>query len=206
MQDCPSGARIDQRAFPQPDERQRSGPVKGMPLLSAVGGMQSTPDIFSGSSIGGWLAPASPSATLVEGSRVCLDGSLDDLPIQDVLQILALGRKTGCLALETGIGVGALLFRQGQVVASIHDGDGGPLPAADGVTSSEAEREALIRERIAAFLHRLARRRQGEFSFVAYPHPPPVIHGRDVTREALRQGRCHRPPPADRLPGGGDSP
>jgi CheY-like chemotaxis protein len=149
--------------------------------------MQSTPDTFSGSSIGGWLA-ASPSVRPPEPSRVCLDGSLDDLPIQDVLQILALGRKTGYLALETGVGVGALVFRQGQVVASIHDGDGGPLPAADGVSSSEAERDALIRERITAFLHRLAWCRQGAFTFVASPHSPLVIHGRDVAREALRQG------------------
>lgn len=159
-----------------------------MPLLSAVGGMQSTAIPHSVSSIGGWPALASPPAWPAERRRACLGGSLDDLPIQAVLQILAVGRKTGYLALETGVGVGALVFRQGRVVASIHDGDGGPLPAADGVSSSKADRNALIRERITAFLHRLARCQQGEFTFVASPQLPLVIHGRDVAREALGQG------------------
>lgn len=45
-----------------------------------------------------------------------------------------------------------------------------------------------IRERITTFLHRLAPCRQGEFTFVASPQLPAVIHGRDVGREALRQG------------------
>jgi hypothetical protein len=159
-----------------------------MPLLSAVGGMHSTAITHSGSSMGGWSSPASPSARPAERRRACLGGSLDDLPIQAVLQILAVGRKTGCLALETRLGVGTLVFGQGRVVASIHDGDGGPLPAADGVSFPEAERDALIRERITAFLHQLARCRHGAFTFVASPQPPLVVHGRELTREALRQG------------------
>jgi hypothetical protein len=159
-----------------------------MPLLGAVGGMQSNPGTPSGSAMDDWLAPASPSAGPAERRRACLGGSLDDLPIQAVLQILAVGRKTGYLALETRVGVGALVFGQGRVVASIHDGDGGAIPTADGVSFSEAERDALIRERITAFLLRLALCRQGAFTFVASPESPLVIHGRDVTREALRQG------------------
>jgi len=123
-----------------------------------------------------------------ERLRVCLDGCLDDLPIHDVLQILAAGRKTGYLAVQTSVGSGALVFHEGRVVASILDGDGVPLPAADGVSSSEAERDGLIRERIMSFLDRLAGCRRGQFTFVASPRWPVVVHGRDVTRDGLRHG------------------
>jgi len=150
--------------------------------------MLSTSDGFNGYSTEGWPTPASSSASQYDRSSVCLDGSLDDLPIQTLLQILALGRKTGYLALETRAGVGALVFRQGLVVASIDDGPGGPPPAADGPSSSQAERDALIRERITAFLHRLARCRRGSFTFVTSESSPLVICGRDVARDALPRG------------------
>jgi hypothetical protein len=96
---------------------------------------------------------------------VCLNGSLADLAIQDVLQILALGKKTGHLSLETSAGAGALVFRQGRVVASIENG--GPLLPSRVASFSGFEREALVRERITAFVHRLARCRRGEFRFKA---------------------------------------
>ena len=96
---------------------------------------------------------------------MCLNGSLADLAIQDVLQILALGRKTGHLSLETPAGEGALVFRRGRVVASIEDG--GPRLASRAASFSGSERAAHVRERITAFVLRLARCRRGEFSFKA---------------------------------------
>lgn len=101
----------------------------------------------------------------MEPAHLCLNGSLADLAIQDVLQILALGKKTGHLTLDTPAGVGALVFRQGSVVASIENG--GPLLPSRIASFSGFEREALVRERITAFVHRLAGCRRGEFSFKA---------------------------------------
>jgi len=118
----------------------------------------------------------------------CLDGSLDDLSIQDVLQILALGRKSGYLELETGVGVGAVVFRRGRVVASVYEGDGGPVPGPDVPSFSGGEREGRIRARITAFFHRLARCRKGTFTFVTSGPSPRVLLGRDPSREALGVG------------------
>jgi len=159
-----------------------------MPLPSTVGGMLSTSGGFNDFSIGGWPPPPSPSARPDGRSCVCMDGSLDDLPIQAVLQILALGRKSGYLAVETVIGAGALVFREGRVVAAVHDGDGGPPVASEGAPLPRAERDGLIRERLVAFVHRLAQCRRGGFTFVASARWPLVIHGRDVAREALVRG------------------
>ena len=101
----------------------------------------------------------------MEPSHVCLNGSLADLAIQDVLQILALGGKTGHLSLETPAGAGALVFRQGRVVASVENG--GPLLPSRVASFAGFEGEALVRERITSFVHRLARCRRGEFTFKA---------------------------------------
>ena len=117
---------------------------------------------------------------------MCLNGSLADLVIQDVLQVLSQGRKTGRLLLETPAGAGALVFRKGRVVASI--GDAGPLLESGFASLSGSKRDALIRERMIAFVHRLARCRQGEFSFEASKQSPREIQGPDVAGQALRSG------------------
>jgi hypothetical protein len=115
-----------------------------------------------------------------------LNGSIDDLPIQDVLQVLSLGRKTGCLFLNTPMGAGAIVLRDGQIVASIDDTH--PLPASEVASPSGAEREALIREGIIAFVHRLVRCGQGEFSFEATKDSPRVIRERGANGDAGGNG------------------
>ena len=117
---------------------------------------------------------------------MCLNGSLDEFSIQDILQILALGRKTGHLSLETPAGNGAIVFREGRVVASVDES--GPSLEASLASSPECPKEAVIRRRIVASLERLARRRQGEFHFRVSADPPRPIRGRDVARETLNRG------------------
>lgn len=117
---------------------------------------------------------------------MCLNGSLVDLAIQDVLQILSIGRKSGDLLLETPAGVGVLVFRKGRVVASIEDR--GPALTSRVPSFSGSEREALICERITAFVQRLARCRRGEFSFKASMQSSWVTLGGDVAGEALGSG------------------
>ncbi len=117
---------------------------------------------------------------------VCLTGSLDDFSIQDILQIIAFGRKTGCLSLETEATGGAIVFRKGRVLASVDDGRA-PLEAELRLLRGYA-RDEVIRRRIAASVDRFARSRQGDFSFLASEHPPRVIDGRDITPETLDTG------------------
>ncbi|HKZ33120.1 MAG TPA: DUF4388 domain-containing protein [Vicinamibacteria bacterium] len=117
---------------------------------------------------------------------VCLTGSLDDFSIQDILQIIAFGRKTGCLSLETEATGGSIVFRKGRVLASVDDG-GAPLEAELRLLRGY-ERDEVIRRRIAASLDRFARSRRGDFSFLASAQPPRVIDGRDIAPETLDTG------------------
>lgn len=117
---------------------------------------------------------------------VCLTGSLDDFSIQDVLQIIAFGRKTGCLSIETEATGGAIVFRRGRVLASVDDRR---LPLEDELRlMRDDDRQAVLRRRIAASLGRFARSRQGDFSFQASPQPPRVVDGRDISPETLDTG------------------
>jgi len=119
---------------------------------------------------------------------MCLQGSLDDFSIQDVLQIIALGRKTGWLSVDTPSGGGAIVFGRGRVLAAIDDDgrEAGDARALDGATG--AVRDERIRERMAASLQRVAGCRRGEFSFQVSAAPPLVIGGRDIAGESLRGG------------------
>jgi len=88
-----------------------------------------------------------------------MTGSLDDFSIQDLLQIIAFGRKTGCLSLETEATGGSIVFRKGRVLASVDDGC---IPLETELQLMRGyEREQVIRRRISASLDRFARSRQG---------------------------------------------
>jgi CheY-like chemotaxis protein len=118
---------------------------------------------------------------------VCFNGNLVDFSIQDVLQILSLGRKTGYLELETPDGAGAIIFRNGRVLATI-EGRGGPSRKAGLASLPRSLREEVIRERITASLVRVSRCREGKFSFQPSAQPPRVIEGRDIGSETLVSG------------------
>jgi CheY-like chemotaxis protein len=115
-----------------------------------------------------------------------LNGSLDDFSIQEILQILSLGRKTGSLSLSTPSGGGAIIFSDGRIVACF---DAGARPLDLPVASLPGcQRDEAVRARITASLDRLARCRQGEFHFHVSAQPPALIQGRDVAPEMLSRG------------------
>ena len=117
---------------------------------------------------------------------VCLQGTLDDFSIPDILQVISFGRKTGYLALETRASGGAIVFRKGLVLASVDDGDA-PLEL-DVELLRGWSRAEVVRQRIAASVERLSRCRQGDFSFQVSVQPPRVIAGRDIAPETLDTG------------------
>ena len=52
-----------------------------------------------------------------------LVGSLDDLGLGDILQIVSMARKSGLLVLRTASGEGRILFRDGMVHAAFAKGE-----------------------------------------------------------------------------------
>jgi len=120
------------------------------------------------------------------GPPVGLNGSLEEFSLQDILQILALGQKSGQLSLDTPAGVGTIVLRAGRVVAAFDDG----APSLETSLSSwpGGRRPEVLRRRIVASLARLARCREGEFRFQVLAEPSERIRGRDVARETLDSG------------------
>lgn len=115
-----------------------------------------------------------------------LNGSLQEFSIQDILQILALGQKTGHLSVDTPAGAGAIVFRAGRIIASF-DG-GSPSLETSLASRPECPRDAVIRRWIVASVDRLDRARQGEFHFQVSDDPPLRVQGRDIARETLQPG------------------
>lgn len=115
-----------------------------------------------------------------------LNGNLEDLPLLDILQIIAFSQKTGFLTVQTPMGEAALVFREGLIVSSF-TWDSQPLNARSAALS-EGERALLIREGIEVALERLSRLRDGAFCFELTKEPPLVIGPHDLTRETLTGG------------------
>lgn len=115
-----------------------------------------------------------------------LNGNLEDLPLLDILQIIAFSQKTGFLTVQTPLGEAALVFREGLIVSSF-TWDSQPLDARSAALP-EGERDVLIREGIEIALERLSRLREGAFCFELTREPPAVVGAHDLSGETLKGG------------------
>jgi CheY-like chemotaxis protein len=117
---------------------------------------------------------------------VALEGNLEDLPLLDILQVVAFSQKTGYLALETTQGEAAIVFQQGQIVAT-RMWDSPPVDP-EATSRPEEERRALVCQRIEAALALLTRVREGRFRFELTAEPPASVGGHDLAAETLAVG------------------
>ncbi len=117
-----------------------------------------------------------------------LNGNLEDLPLLDILQIVAFSQKTGFLTVQSTHGEAGLVFRQGLIVASYTWETPPPDPALATPSPTQVEREPIVRQRIEIALERLSRLREGPFCFEITDEPPQRIGDRDFSRETLTPG------------------
>jgi CheY-like chemotaxis protein len=116
---------------------------------------------------------------------VSLSGSVEDLPLLEILQVVAFTQKTGDLTVRTPSGEAAIVFDGGRVVS----GYAWDVPGLPRDRPPEGpEREVVIRQRIASLLERLVRLREGEFAFNLTDGVPTTLGGRDLERETLPCG------------------
>jgi CheY-like chemotaxis protein len=115
-----------------------------------------------------------------------LIGNLEDLPLLDILQIVSFSKKTGCLGIRTDAGPGAIVFKDGLVVAAFT----WETPAVDPRirTATSEKRTAVIRSRIELALNKLIRLREGRFHFALSPEPSLSVEDRDLSDETLGSG------------------
>ena len=117
---------------------------------------------------------------------MALQGNLEDLPLLDIIQIVSFSRKTGYLSIEMEGGNGAIVFREGLVVAAFAGG----APPADRrlATLPEEARDRVVRGRLDFALEQLARLREGGFAFELTEDVPQEVGGRDIRLETLVRG------------------
>jgi len=116
---------------------------------------------------------------------VSLSGSVEDLPLLEILQVVSFCQKTGHLSVRAPAGEAAVLFESGRVVSGyVWDVPGLPR---DQPPEGPA-RELVLRQRLASVLERLVRLREGEFAFHLTNGVPPTLGGRDLTGERLPYG------------------
>jgi CheY-like chemotaxis protein len=117
---------------------------------------------------------------------VSLSGSVKDLPLFEILQVVAFTQRTGYLTVETPEGDAALVFREGRVVSG-YIWDVPPL-GPEIADLPPVAREDAIRGRIRSNIERLARLREGRFGFSVAEEAPSRIGNRDLAAETLEDG------------------
>ena len=115
-----------------------------------------------------------------------LNGRLEDLPLLDIVQVVAFSQKTGFLSLETPRGEGAIVFERGLVV-SCFTPDTPPIEL-DAVLGSPDKKVALITRRIETALEHLVRLREGQFHFRLTTEVPATVGTRDIATDTLEHG------------------
>jgi CheY-like chemotaxis protein len=116
---------------------------------------------------------------------VSLSGSIEDLPLLEILQVVSFCQKTGHLTVQAPGGDAGVVFESGRVVSGyVWDVPG---LAGDEPPAGPA-REKLVRERIAGILEKLVRLREGEFAFTLDEAVPRALGGRDLSGEMLPYG------------------
>ena len=114
-----------------------------------------------------------------------LSGSVEDLPLLEILQVVAFCQKTGHLSVRARDGEAAIVFERGRVVSG-YVWDVPELPR-DRPPDGPA-RELVVRQRITSILERLVRLREGEFAFHLTEDVPEALGGRDLAGERLPGG------------------
>lgn len=115
-----------------------------------------------------------------------LTGNLEDLPLLDIIQIVSFSKKTGYLTIRQPEGESALVFADGQVIAS-YAWDTPPADPRAGQLPPD-KRERLVRSRLEIALEKLIRLREGEFSFNLTEQAPRAIGPRSLEHETLALG------------------
>jgi CheY-like chemotaxis protein len=114
-----------------------------------------------------------------------LTGNLEDLPLLDILQIVTYSRKTGYLAIDTKAGQGAIVFRDGLVIAAF-------TPESDQFVRppglDKEKHTAIVRRRIEIALETLTRLREGQFQFSLMDDAPSKVGDRDIADEMVTEG------------------
>lgn len=108
-----------------------------------------------------------------------LKGRLEDLPLPDILQIVAFSKKTGHLSVEGPLGRGAILFKNGLVLCAYSWSTQSYLRQLTGEDHT-GDRLALLRRHVEVTFRELTTMREGAFLFRLTDDLTATLGGVDV--------------------------
>ena len=108
-----------------------------------------------------------------------LKGRLEDLPLLDILQIVAFSKKTGYLSVEGPLGRGAILFKNGLVLCAYSWSTQSYLRQLTGEDHT-GDRLALLRRHVEVTFRELTTMREGAFLFRLTDDLTATLGGVDV--------------------------
>ena len=125
--------------------------------------------------------------TLNPASKAGLKGQLEDLPLIDMLQIVAFAQKTGYMQIAGPQGGGGIVFARGLVVCAysrstikyLHQIADDPLGA---------QNVTILRKQIETSLRELAALKEGRFHFQVTESVPTELEGIPVASFAIENG------------------
>jgi uncharacterized protein DUF4388 len=115
-----------------------------------------------------------------------LRGQLEDFPLVDVIQVIAVSEKTGALMVAAPGGEGGVGFHRGRIASAF---SWGSLPVDVRAAALRPDQRAgIVRARIVAALAQLLPLRDGSFEFTLCPTSPEALGARDVSIERIEGG------------------
>lgn len=115
-----------------------------------------------------------------------LSGTIEDLPVLEILQVVAFSQKTGYLSVEADEGPAGVVFQDGRVISGFI-WDVPTLKVRPKGIPAKTWDEA-VRQRIQSVLDRLVRLREGRFIFNVADLAPSRVGDRDLGTETLEDG------------------
>ena len=117
-----------------------------------------------------------------------LQGQLQDMPFVDILQIVAFSQKTGYLHLDSSMGRGHVVFRDGSVVCAFSWSTLDYVRRISAGHYEEGQKETVILALVETSLREMARLREGSFRFELTEEIETDLEGTDISAFLLESG------------------
>jgi len=117
-----------------------------------------------------------------------LQGQLQDMPFVDILQIVAFSQKTGYLHLDSPMGRGHVVFRNGMVVCACSWSTLDYVRRISAGHYEEGQKDTVILALVETSLREMARLREGSFRFELTEEIGTELEGTDISAFVLERG------------------
>ena len=117
-----------------------------------------------------------------------LQGQLEEMPFVDILQLVAFSQKTGYLHLDSPLGRGSVVFRDGMVVCAYSWSTLDYVRRIAAGHYQQDQKDSVILALVETSLREMARLKEGSFRFELSEQIEAELEGVDISAFLLEQG------------------